>query len=394
MTNLARTDSAHIDPLTFFPEARETALDYDMVDDPEGELIARFPVLERGLAVLKTRLAPMYFRSDTAALQLQRGHRALATVAVTIGGAVVVFAILQLTFSAADRLVGDSASLPRLVLSWSSSLAREGELVGLILCAIAVGVGLWVSAQIGWLRERHKAELCRLLKFRSLADPLLWQDAMAEWEHELKANVAKIEQLDSLRTSQNLHERVIHDPVRGVPTRIDAFRMAPEGLVGLAAYYLSKRIRCQRKYFENRSTRYERSAIWVHRIPLGCFFGSIAAAFLHFGIDYASAWRHPDSPEPVTMELAAMTALALAAILPVVGASVRAYRSVHEFARSAALFHAKANAMKEFERRVSKPSATDADAPRLLRAILECENFLEAEHREWLRLMLESEWFG
>jgi hypothetical protein len=377
-------------PATFLPETREKERDYDMVDGPEWHIIERSPALAQGLETIRDRLAPIYFQSDRAAIDSQRRHRWFAGVSVVVGVVVVVLAILQLTFGAADHGVGDHQSPPGGWLAGSSSAARIAELVGIVVCALAVGGGLWVAAQIGWLRDRHRAELCRLLKFRSLADPLLWNGATAEWKSEFDDNVAKIHKVDD----DAVRSRAVHDPVREIPDRVHVARVEPDRLLPLAGYYLSKRIRCQRKYFEDKAQRYERTAGWLRVLPLACFYLGILAALSHFVVDLAAAWFDPEGSYASAWHVAGTTGLALAAILPVVGAGIRAYRSAHEYARSAALFHAKASAMKDFERIVAHPLETPDDAARLMRDILDCEKFLEAEHREWLRLMLESEWFG
>jgi hypothetical protein len=373
------------DARTFLPETREEERDYDMVDRPEWPVIVSSPPLANGLATIDGRVAPIYFRCDEAAIESQRRHSWFAGVSIVVGVAVVVLAILQLTFGAAGG--GDHESP---LLAGSSSAARIAELVGLAICTLVVAGGLWVAAQIGWLCDRHRAELCRLLKFRSLADPHLWHGATAEWERDLDDNIARINKVDAAA----LRGRAMNDPVREIPRRVHEARVEPDRLLPLAGYYLSKRVRYQRKYFAGRAEKYERTAGWLRRLPLLCFYLGIGAALSHFAVDVAAAWLDPARVHAAAWHIAATAGLALAAILPVVGAGIRAYRSAHEYARSAALFHAKASAMAEFERIISRPLEHAEDAARLMRDILDCEKFLEAEHREWLRLMLESEWFG
>ena len=42
----------------------------------------------------------------------------------------------------------------------------------------------------------------------------------------------------------------------------------------------------------------------------------------------------------------------------------------------------------------AQPDDEDTDAYAILRDLSWCEHILETEHREWLRLMYETEWFG
>jgi hypothetical protein len=42
----------------------------------------------------------------------------------------------------------------------------------------------------------------------------------------------------------------------------------------------------------------------------------------------------------------------------------------------------------------AQPDDEEIDAYAILRDLSCCEHILETEHREWLRLMYEAEWFG
>ena len=85
--------------------------------------------------------------------------------------------------------------------------------------------------------------------------------------------------------------------------------------------------------------------------------------------------------------------LVFAAAVPVIGTGVRTYRMAYEFARSASLFQAKLAALDHFMQGLQHDLAGQ-DASAVLRRLWQCENFFEREHHEWLRLMLEAEWFG
>jgi len=138
----------------------------------------------------------------------------------------------------------------------------------------------------------------------------------------------------------------------------------------------------------------------------------------------------------------------LAALLPAAAAGMRTWRSAFEFSRNKGRFEAAHHALRDLEtrlvnegfsaveaertasprpadRRVSEGEKqgltdlpfhefrmrTEDDAPRsnhppaqlddedidayaILRDLSWCEHILETEHREWLRLMYETEWFG
>jgi hypothetical protein len=78
--------------------------------------------------------------------------------------------------------------------------------------------------------------------------------------------------------------------------------------------------------------------------------------------------------------------------LPVVGWGIRTYRSAHEYARSASLFHVKHHNLEDLKREIEQ---ADLGSPNTLKRLLwKGEDYLEREHREWLWLMVEAEWYG
>jgi hypothetical protein len=78
-----------------------------------------------------------------------------------------------------------------------------------------------------------------------------------------------------------------------------------------------------------------------------------------------------------------------------IGACIRTVQVAREFGRSAALFSAKHVALQDMFQRLLSELATEPVRPaEVLHNITACEDFLEAEQREWLRLMQEAEWFG
>ena len=80
----------------------------------------------------------------------------------------------------------------------------------------------------------------------------------------------------------------------------------------------------------------------------------------------------------------------MAAVLPVAGIGVRAWSAAFELSRKARSFAAKHRAMESAATRLGD----GADPlPVILAHLQSDELFLEQEHREWLRLLLDAEWF-
>jgi hypothetical protein len=82
--------------------------------------------------------------------------------------------------------------------------------------------------------------------------------------------------------------------------------------------------------------------------------------------------------------------LVLAAMLPVIASGLRTYREAVQFGRNASRFAAKAVALDVMREQLQRASSHHDVAELARRA----EEHLEAEHREWLRLMIDAEWFA
>ena len=79
-----------------------------------------------------------------------------------------------------------------------------------------------------------------------------------------------------------------------------------------------------------------------------------------------------------------------ALLLPALGAMMRTMRMSREFDRNALRSRATAAALAAHAERLRESETADE----LFRALSACEDTLDADHREWLRLMMEAEWFG
>jgi hypothetical protein len=99
--------------------------------------------------------------------------------------------------------------------------------------------------------------------------------------------------------------------------------------------------------------------------------------------------KHEPSPHSELYGIS-LALLFLAACFPVAGAAVRTLRTAHEFGRNALRFRATAQKLGQLEAKLQKE-----DSPRAkLEVLQEAEQVLEVERREWLRLMVDAEWYG
>ena len=344
--------------------------DYDMVDSEKD--LAHFQPLSDILTGCHKILFRRYQKSDKAAERHQNHHKLLTIIAAVCGTIAVLFAIVQLSGF--------------FLFPWPMWV----EVLAALITFVAVILGLEQARHPRWLLERHKAERCRFLKFRALIDPALWTEGAgvnAPWEQHLQDKVHEIKRL----TRKSLHVLLERHEVFDIPPGLSQCVVTEEKLKTLVNYFREKRICEQMEYFEKRSKKSEKFNKYTHYLPPGLFFLSIFAVLGHFVIDIFSQSHHG-------MHMLSILLIALAASFPVIGAGIRTLRSAHEFARLASLYRAKYNALKRIsdalDEIMNEKTAVQNKTEQVLHTLWQCEQFLEDEHYEWLRLMLEAEWYG
>lgn len=345
----------------------------DMDDQHDLALFAEAPQLQKALVILNDTVRPAYILADQDAMSHQKHHRWLVITSATCGTLAVVFAVAQLA------IVQLSASAAQ-YFRWMKPV----ELASVALGFLCVLLGLWAAKQTSWLRERHKAERCRLLKFRFLAHRHLWcagTSGMDAWQKELDGEMARIRSI----APKSLKAWAEDDKPTEAPPPLVTCALPVEAVRAIIAYYTKKRVTFQSDYFHDRSTRYSGRDRRLRLLPAACFFVSVLCAVGHSLIDVLS---HDGG----TAHHWSLWLFLCAACLPVVGAGVRTYRSAHEFARSASLFHAKHHCLEDLKKELQQADPNNPGT--VMHLIWKCEDYLEREHREWLWLMLEAEWFG
>lgn len=341
----------------------------DMDDSAEIYEYTAIPGLRRFAEILTSitdQIVPSFIEADREVGRAKATYMHLANWAAWLGAAAVLFAIFQLSQS------GDN--FPRAILPWLE--------FGLAAAAVIVAVfGLGGRAQQKWFVARHRAEELRRLKYNFLTRPALWspdEKIAANCRQGLAAEVEAI-----MATSFSGLEFWV---TRGtVPIAIEAPPLSDLEWREFRTYYRKKRLMDQITYFRNASEnnlkRNDKTRIW----PSVLFFGSIAFVLVHFCIELVR-WHSKTQPD----ELVAKATLILAATLPVFGAGIRVVRGVLEYGRNASRYESTHNVLLELSERLR-----EADDPAsVFCQIGFCEQALEAEHREWVRLLVEAEWFG
>ena len=340
----------------------QSACGLDMDDTPDLEPLRKSPLLLGALSAAMETLWPVFNRADSEAIHHQRYHRVLARVALSCGTVAVLTAIVQLA------LGGEYDA--------ASKLTALCEVVSLLLCIAAVVFGIVTARQRRWLVQRHLAQRCRSLKFQSLTWPDLWKEDWVSWKATLTAQLA---QVVAANTNEDVHAWLEYEPVVNPPLYPEATKLGNE-LTALKDYYRRKRLDVQIGYFTCRAKEHGHRGHLLHRLPVWCFFGSVLFATAHFSADLAHA---------SLLHHLGYWCIVGAAALPVVGAGIRSWLLAFEFTRSASLFRAKARTLSDLRDKLGS-----AEGESVLQLIWQCEAFLEEEHRDWLRLVHEAEWFG
>jgi hypothetical protein len=340
---------------------------YDMID-LDDYFNRPFP-LGQALKECKNRLLAQYFRSDYESLKRQAIHRKVAIISVITGVAAIFFAILQVGII---DLFFSNFKLP----------FQIGEFVAIIIAFIAVISGLYWHFHHDWLLQRHKAERYRLLKFRAIIHPKIWSDKAHEkenleaWKKGLHREACRIDDL----TFHDLNEWMIKETIPEDPPEPDYI---PEKSFfnSLITYYRDKRLDEQIRYFDNRARKFSKIDIFTNYFIFLFFFGGVIAVLLHSLFDIGTGQN---------ARYLSVILLTIGVMLPVIGYGIRIMRETYQAAKSSALFRAKHSALLDFDKRIKELMNNEKSEKEILKVLWECENFLTAEHKEWIRTMMGS----
>jgi hypothetical protein len=319
-------------------------------------------------------------RADETADRNRHRYEQSAALSALGGTVAIVLAILQLAFH------------HQLVAAWEQGRRLPAisilsvEVLAIAFTFFSVARSLVLYRQEGWLLWRYKAERLRLLFYRLLTSPDYWtgrEPAGGDFAQWIGREVSEIEVL----TRIELQAVARSAPVPEQPGPKATAGVDQAALEGLVNFYRSTRLSAQMAYFQARAQ--ENPLSWDNpRVLPFFFFSSVAAVFVHFGFEIASfAAKNPQSA--AIYRSISVFFLLCAAVLPAVWAGIKTWRSAHEFTRNAARAAASLGVLKRYSERLGK----EKDPARVFATLDLCETFLDAEQREWLRLMLEADWY-
>jgi len=365
---------------------KEREADFDMEDALEAHVLSPFKELHAALLWLKSNLTEAWRNANREALHSQSRHRLLARIAIAAGTAAIVMAIVQPPVKETLALMIHVFPSLEWVKPIGGRFPTYLEVIAVAAAVVAVAVGLKAKFDRRWLGRRHRAERLRMLKFRSLIQ--LWRLEPLAWQKWVTQQLAMLDDGDD---PKNLEEWLTAEMVE--PEVQDSLRSEPslEFVGALSTYYRFKRVEFQANYFARRREDFTKeTGRWLH-LSLPLFLGSVACVVVHLVFDAWAAWAKKRGEAGSEMyEMVAAWFLAFAAIFPVLGMGVRAWFAAFELPRSANLFAAKCRALRFLTNRLQEDVGNVMPT---LRHIAHAEIFLEQEHREWLRLHRETEWF-
>ncbi|MFZ0882149.1 MAG: DUF4231 domain-containing protein [Candidatus Acidiferrales bacterium] len=327
---------------------------------------AEYAPLHNALALLQNTIHAPFRRCDREAIYYQKCYQWTAIFAVGFGALTILLAILEFIVKPPEPAV----------LTWS-----EPVTAGLALVLIAVGS--FGKFKEKWLTARYKAENLRLLKFRKLTDSRLWcppidVGLLAE---ELQDEVRQLE-AQNYEEAKEWASHGVHPGICGPPC-VDT---CDEALHELIEYYRPKRLHVQMRYLARKSKADEQSGSWTATLVQTIFFASFAFVLAHVAVHIAGA----GAGEETAPSLSEQVLIGLAAGVPVVAAGFRTYRASREFERNALRHRATLDSLETLEYQL-RDTKHLADKFRLLGF---CELVLEADCRDFMRLLCEVEWYG
>ena len=353
-------------------------------DMRDGKDIRQWPEpLGTVISHIHTTLFENYSGYDTESIEHQDRHKKYSFFAVLFGSTAIEVAIIQVFLTAQG-------------IEKFNDYLKIIELISFCLALVAVSIAVLSHWHKKWLKKRFMAEQYRSLKFRAFLQPDLycksdkpWEERMAQWKGWLNAEKELIEKEKLIE----LQDCVENDTVSQPPPDISRCVFDETYLTDFIRYYHVKRLTTQIDYFEARATQLEGMDDLPRRVVSACFILSVFFLFGHFIIDFMINFPFFSKTQSFFHSVS-LILLLCTLLIPIVALTFRTLRSSNEVARSASLFRSKRNALKEFEIRLHEETKkNEYSLSKILNIIWECENHLEKENREWLRIMNDAEWF-
>ncbi|MGD0303553.1 MAG: hypothetical protein ABSC71_01855 [Candidatus Acidiferrales bacterium] len=326
--------------------------------------------LFRAMSAVQSNVYEPFLEFDHKAVTMHRCYEIATVLGVVFGATSVLFAVGGAT-------IGDNPHFNPLYC----------ELGTIALSLVAISTGKLARFKERWILARFKSERLRLLKFASLTHPDFWcdQPQFAQSEESLRKYVECISEL-TYDDAKRWAKRGVHPYPAVPPCKDKNYDVAMDELI---EHYVPKRIGAQLNYMESHWGRLESNAIWTSVAIVVLYWGSFIFVACHIAFE----WLHKRGDVPCTdtkaLTLGGVFAL-LALILPIAAAGFRTFRAANEFERSESRHKATYDSLNWLAWEIQ------AESDRAKRFVLIglAETVLEADCREFIRLLSEAEWYG
>ena len=365
----------------------------------DDEWKARLGVLSKECVTAK--FAEGLSEADDKAIRGHRWHRRITLAGVTAGAFALVLGIVQLAeaFWLLPQVSGHWPALALGAVFRSLGFVAENsfwvEVVCITVATLAVISGWFRGNHQSWLYWRYRAERFRSLPFEVMIDPCLWRASAPtaeDWRHRIHAG---LEEIDDASPTE-LHHIAEHESEPKIPEPRICAEVDRTLLKSLTQYYLEHRLSIQTGYFKKFVQTQQSN--WLDNpvlLPF-VFFLSVFLVLLHIVIEAAYGLERPRSADlsEVFHRVGGLLLFASAAI-PAIWTAFRTWRSANESARNVARSRAKLGLLSARAVTLEKILMDEKpDAFRIFTSLALCESLLHNELQEWLRLMLDAEWYG
>jgi hypothetical protein len=318
---------------------------------------------------------PAFNQEDRLALKYQSHYMLVSIGAVSMGAVTVCLAIFQLATHLQPE-IDANGKVKAAVFLWPKGL-EVMEIVAAAFTFLIVVIAIAIRPKQKWLACRFRAEALRVFKFNMLCDPRLWTGHSSDRSHleaELRSEIAEMRR-KTLRDAEDWATQGTIPSANKVTTSVKCADAQDE----FVRYYRAKRLEAQMSYLERKARQREAQGTFWGFVLQVLFWLSLAFVLAHAGLSLGGG-----------KEWVSNLFIALAAGFPVVAGAVRTYKSSREFERNAARHEATLFTLEKL--------ATHLDSSRTCEesytTIGFCEQVLEADSREWMRLMVSAEWYG
>ena len=345
-------------------------------------------------------LGDRFTRADEAAQRRQARHRLTTGVGAFCGTLAIVIGSTQLGKHYWKESANVSGRWAAEVLAFVSrglvAMGHKAMLVEFGLIAVTllcVFYGYYSHNHHEWLLSRYVAERYRSLPFTLLISPTLWRRT-EPGVGELRSTIAHdLNELGEVHRD-GLKDIAHTDEPPAIPRPEECERADPELTARLVPHYLERRLKPQIHYFRTALEKHKRRMFENPVFLPVVFLGSVFFVLLHLAFETAAEMME-DSPDRArTFEGLSGLMLLISVVIPVVWAGIRTWRAANEFSRNAARSHARLALLNHYARTLeAEPPQAAPDSFDVFRVLALTENLLRNEQQEWLRLMVEAEWY-